>query len=162
MWEQYAENHAGACLVFDRRLLDESVRSCTAFANGIAEKIIYSDSPLPEHGAARSLYAASLIDAGDGDLEQGLMKHWRSHAKELFFRKLEDWMTEHEYRYVILDGGTNETYVHYGGSLRAVIVGEGFQDWQLPGAAEVCSDVGADLRQIRWGAAPPCVFDPTL
>ena len=102
-----------------------------------------------------------LAMAGDGDIEAGLRKHLHSHARELFFRKLEDWITEREYRYVVLDTDPIELHIAYGHALRAVIVGEQFPEWQIPGAARACSVAEAELRQIQWGALPPGVFDPT-
>jgi Protein of unknown function (DUF2971) len=162
MWEQYAENHAGACLVFNHNLLQKSlIPVLQAFNHTIAGEVTYSDSPLPGHETARALHAVRLIEAGNGDLEAGLRKHLDAHAQELFFRKLEDWLTEREYRYVVLGEDPNEIRAPYGDTLCAVIVGERFPGWQIRGAAQVCSATGVDLRQIQWGAFPPCVFDPT-
>jgi hypothetical protein len=162
MWEQYAENHAGVCLVFDRKLLDEWFKvGLPARKHTISHDIVYSDSPLPGHEAARTLHAVQLIEAGGEDLEVGLRKHLEIHALELFFRKLEDWSTEHEYRYIVFDKDSVETQILFGDALRAVIVGERFPTWQILGAAQVCAAAGADLRQIEWGAFPPRVFDPT-
>ncbi len=163
MWEQYAENHAGACLVFDRELLAETLTSALAgFEDTIAQEISYSDVPLPEHGAAHTLVAATLAEAGEGDIEQGMRMHLRDHAPELFFRKLKDWTTEHECRYLILGDHSPGRSISYGDALRAVIVGERFPPWQILGAANVCSAADAELRQIQWGASPPSVFDPTM
>jgi hypothetical protein len=163
MWEQYAENHAGACLVFDCELLAETLTSALAgFEDTIAQEISYSDVPLPEHGAAHTLVAANLAEAGEGDIEQGMRMHLRDHAPELFFRKLKDWTTEHECRYLILGDNSPGRSISYGDALRAVIVGERFPPWQILGAANVCSAADAELRQIQWGASPPSVFDPTM
>jgi len=162
MWEQYAENHLGACLVFDRkRLEDWLLAGLPERKLTVADKVVYSNSPLPGHEAARTLDARRLIEAGnEEDLELGLKKHIEEHAKELFFRKLEDWSTEREYRYVVFDKHRTETLILYGKALHAVIVGEKFPKWQIPGAAEVCSKAGAELRKIQWGAFPPRIFDP--
>jgi hypothetical protein len=163
MWEQYAENHAGACLVFDRELLAESLLpALSVFNDTIADEVVYSDVPLPGHEGARSLVAAALTQAGDGDLERGLRRHLHEHARELFFRKLTDWVTEREYRYLILDNNPLDVSAHYRDALQAVIVGERFPQWQIPGAALVCSAADATLRQMQWGASPPGVFDPTV
>jgi len=162
MWEQYAENHLGACLMFDRKTLDDWLlaglpeRKIT-----VADEVVYSNSSRPGHEGARTLDARRLIEAGnEKDLELGLKKHIEWHAKELFFRKLEDWSTEREYRYVVFGKTRSETQVLYGNALHAVIIGERFPKWQISGAAEVCSKTGAKLLQIQWGAFPPRVFDP--
>jgi hypothetical protein len=163
MWEQYAENHAGACLVFDRDLLRKALMSAPRGSKiRSVEKITYSDLPLHGHEGARTLIAGLLIQAGGGDLEVGLRRHLKMHAQELFFRKLEDWITEHEYRYLILHEDSVEAYAPFDDALRAVIVGERFPKWQIPGAAKACSATGTDLRQIKWGAFPPNVVDPAV
>jgi hypothetical protein len=163
MWEQYAENHAGACLVFDRNRLDEWLQAGLPERKPpVVDEVVYSNSPLSGHEAARMLDARRLIEAGnEEDLELGLKRHIEAHAKELFFRKLEDWSTEREYRYVVFDKHRAETLILYGNALHTVIVGENFPKWQISGAAEVCSKAGAKLRQIKWGAFPPELFDPT-
>lgn len=162
MWEQYAENHAGVCLVFDRQSLTESLMEALPVFNvAMSSEVTYSDLPLPGHTAARSLNAASLTQSGDGNIEEGLRNHLMEHTDELFFRKLEDWVSERELRFLLLDQDAYTTYVPYGSALRGVIVGERFAEWQLPGAADVCRMAGVDLRQIQWGAFPPGVLDPT-
>jgi hypothetical protein len=163
MWEQYAENHAGVCLVFDRKLLAESLTSgFTHLGEQINAEVKYRDVPLCGHEGARSLVAAALTQAGGGHLEEGLRKHLRDHAMELFFRKLKDWETEREYRFLSFDDNSDEAFISYGGALHGVIVGERFPTWQMAGAKEVCKDAQAVLRQIQWGAFPPGVFDPTV
>ena len=162
MWEQYAEDHAGTCLMFDRKRLDDWLQvGLPERKLTVADEVVYSNSPLPGHEEARTLHAVSLIAAGDKDLEVGLKKHIERHAKELYFRKLEDWSTEREYRYVVFDKHRTETLVLYGNALHAVIVGERFPNWQISGAAEVCSKAGAKLLQIQWGAVPPQLVDLT-
>jgi hypothetical protein len=161
MWEQYAENHCGACLVFDLECLRAQVELGVArFRRAISGEVVYSDSPLPNHETARSLDAKGLIIAGSGDYKCGLEAHIDEHSQELFFRKLTDWSTESEYRFVVLDGSASETVVPFGNTLRAVILGEQFPEWQISAAAEACRAADVDLRQIRWGAFPPGVFDP--
>jgi hypothetical protein len=162
MWEQYAENHAGICLMFDRKRLDDWLQvGLPERKLTVADEVVYSNSPLPGHEEARTLHAVSLIAAGDEDLELGLKIHIERHAKELFFRKLADWSTEREYRYVVFDKHRAETLILYGNALHAVIVGERFPKWQISGAAEVCSKAGAKLLQIQWGASPPKLVDLT-
>jgi len=144
-------------------LLAESLLpALSVFNDTIADEVVYSDVPLPGHEGARSLVAAALTQAGDGDLERGLRRHLHEHARELFFRKLTDWVTEREYRYLILDNNPLDVSAPYRDALQAVIVGERFPQWQIPGAALVCSAADATLRQMQWGASPPGVFDPTV
>jgi hypothetical protein len=161
MWEQYAENHRGVCLVFDLTSLRARIEGEVArFRRALFGLVTYSDLPLEHHETARSLDATDLVVAGRGDYERGLEIHLDEHAQELFFRKLSDWSTESEYRFIVTDGTSGDIVLDFGDTLRAVVLGEHFPAWQIPAAAELCRANGIDLKQIRWGAFPPGVFDP--
>ncbi len=161
MWEQYAENHQGVCLVFEHEDLRSQIEQEVArFRRAICGLVAYSDTPLAGHESARSLSIPVVAIDGHGDYKRGIEAHLDTHAQELFFRKLADWRTESEYRFVVVDSSSREIVINYGDTLRAVILGERFPAWQMPGAAEVCRRSGVDLRQIRWGPFPPGVFDP--
>jgi hypothetical protein len=157
MWEQYAENHRGVCLVFDRGTVHERMLAQLGAVNdAFAGEVTYSDTPLAGHSAARSLDATRLQTEGDGDVESGLRAHLREHVDELFFRKLEDWKTEEEFRYVLLDCNDRDVVAPIAG-LRAVIVGERLPAWQLAGAARVCVDAQVELLKMTWSAVPQLV-----
>jgi hypothetical protein len=161
MWEQYADNHAGVCLVFERtRLTDLLMLHLAKYRQAISDEVLYSNTPRQGHEHARSLNAATLTQEGDGDIEVGVRRHVSIHAGELFFRKLEDWASEHEYRFLVLDDNKRVVYAPYGDALRAVIIGERFPAWQLAAAARACTTAQVDLRRILWGAFPPGVFTP--
>jgi Protein of unknown function (DUF2971) len=162
MWEQYADNHSGVCLVFERARLTELLMvHLGQFGQAISDEVVYSNKPRKGHVNARSVNASTLAHEGDGDIEVGLRRHIEVHAAELFFRKLEDWASEHEYRFLALDDEERVVYAPYGDALRAVIIGERFPDWQLAAAARACSIAQVDLRQILWGAFPPGVYTPS-
>jgi hypothetical protein len=50
-------------------------------------------------------------------------------------------------------------YVGFRDALAAVIVGERFPDWQIPGAAEVCERAGVKLRLMHWENGRPFALD---
>lgn len=162
MWEQYGANHEGVCMIFDREHLEVSLtRGLSAYGPVVLGDVIYSDRPLEGHERARRLDGSNLKVKGAGKLERGLSEHLKQHALELFFRKLDDWKSENEYRYVVISKTDKDVLVDYGQALSAVVVGERFPPWQMPGAERLCNEVGVKLRQIRWGAAPPQIVDPT-
>lgn len=161
MWEQYADNHSGVCLVFDLASLKARIEVEVArFRRAMSGLVIYSDLPLEDHEAARSLDPTDLVVTGQGEYERGLDMHIDEHAQELFFRKITDWGAESEYRFIVMDRGSGEVMLDFGDSLRAVVLGENFPAWQIPAAAELCRVSRIDLKQIRWGAFPPGVFNP--
>jgi Protein of unknown function (DUF2971) len=154
MWEQYAENHAGVCLVFDRSHIHQQALVHLEAINSTAwGEVIYSDLPLVGYPNARTLNATTLTVRGDGDTARGYRAHLRQNAEELFFRKVEDWASERELRYVLLDDDDSAVAVPYE-RLRAVILGERFPSWQLPGAAALCQVANAALLKMAWGGVP--------
>lgn len=154
MWEQYAENHRGVCLVFDRTDLHGWALGHLEAINPTASgEIIYSDLPLDGYPNARRLDATTLTDRGGGDTARGYRAHLLENAEELFFRKVEDWSSEREFRYVLLDDDDDEVTVPFE-RLRAVILGERFPAWQLPGAAALCETADALLLKMAWRGVP--------
>ena len=157
MWEQYSENHAGVCLVFDREHLHRcALQSLEPINRTAFGEVIYSDLPLAGYPNARSLNATSLTVAGDGDTARGYRDHLERNAEELFFRKVEDWSSERELRYLLLDDNGVAVAVPFE-RIRAVILGERFPSWQLPGAAAACSEVGAELLKMEWAGVPTLI-----
>jgi hypothetical protein len=154
MWEQYAENHAGVCLVFDRDHIHQQALDHLQAINTTAwGEVIYSDLPLVGYPHARTLDATTLTVTGDGDTARGYRAHLQQNAEELFFRKVEDWASERELRYVLLDDDDGEVVVPYK-QLRALILGEQFPHWQLPGAAALCQVADATLLKMAWNGLP--------
>ena len=167
MWEQYGQNHEGVCLVFDHERLRFQVdEQCAAFAQGaeqrraMSDTVVYNDMPLPGHEVWTIPRRNRIALEGAGDYKRGLENYLEKHAPELFFRKLLDWQTEQEYRYVVMGDESGRMFVDYADTLRAVIVGARFPEWQVAGAAKVCQDAGVELRKMRWGARAPGVVDP--
>lgn len=100
MWEQYADEHRGAVLVFDRAALDEAVRSRLSGKGPLfSGPVQYRDHEW-DHSMALSFDLEQLMEP-DGmatAVEAVVTRHHRS----LFFGKNCDWATEQEYRYVVL------------------------------------------------------------
>lgn len=136
MWEQYAEAHRGVCLMikredFEPRALAElRARS----ANSWAGAVNYTRRGILENPAATLMAnlgtpAASVVH-----------EHVQQQRDWIFFTKLLDWESEHEYRFIESSMDDGYSYVDIGDALSGIIVGHGFPDWQMPG-----STVGATV-----------------
>lgn len=142
MWDQYAEGHAGVCLVFDKDLLIESVELDLKRQLGFG----------PYHGPVR--YSETGFDDSALDLdirnlpsnidEAFVTQYIEQKHRSLFFEKLIDWESEREYRFVTTAPPSEPLYASFDDALLAVIVGEKFPDWQRPSAIEACRQVNAD------------------
>lgn len=157
MWEQYADNHMGVCLLFDRaKMLAEIRQSLGSRGHYWEGAVEYTPT-----GFAGS--AAALLDLDDfaaASLDDDVARHVRGHHRDFFFLKTEDWAAEHEYRFVFHQVSTTRArdeqfFACFGDALSYVIVGEKFPAWQLPGAREVASAAAADIRRMEWRSGGP-------
>ncbi len=152
MWEQYAENHKGVCLIFDRGSLvtamSRSVPGLVVYRGAVAYdgrglmKPTVDRNVLKERGYAR--YAAEYIDDNN---------------RSLFFTKTRDWATEHEYRFVVIGEGDSPISINYGDSLEAVIAGERLPEWEQPAVVAACKEAGARALRVRWESWRPGLGD---
>ena len=155
MWEQYAENHFGICLVFDREQLVESVVSslrAQGFAAPYHRKVIYDGSGMMKP----PLEFADLV--GEVTPQQVSAYIERNH-EVLFFHKALDWATEHEYRFSTTSSDQEGLFVDYGQSLEAVIVGESFPAWERPAAIAACHCAAATPERLDWTMGAPVLAD---
>lgn len=140
MWEQYAEQHRGVCLAFDKERLTESLMASVPGLVVYSQKVIYDGRGLMKpiidrHAVDEPGFAADYINQNSGSL---------------FFTKARDWETEHEYRFVVLARDEAPISIHYGDSLVAVIAGDQMPRWEIPAVRAKCEEAGVAARQMKW------------
>lgn len=157
MWEQYGDAHYGVCLVFDTERLEKAV----------AEEIppfqgdFYFDAVryLPEGisgGSFTTIPLGGLIEATEIKRRSTVTSLIQANVDDFFFLKSDDFETEHEYRAVALTQlKEGYAFVAHRDSLVAVVLGERFPKWQIPGAREVCAEAGVELRRMVWDKGRP-------
>jgi uncharacterized protein (DUF2132 family) len=129
MWAQYAQQHSGACLAFDRALLVEQADVHRPAGNGDLfsfGRVVYADAPIH--------IPLSMEDVRANGIESVLDDYqtWRGVASGLYFTKNTDWASEQEFRIVIVRWNLPEDQwdvplgIPLGESLRAVVIGEAF------------------------------------
>jgi hypothetical protein len=158
MWEQYASNHAGVCIAFDReRATNELLARLSERGSTGSGEVEYSPRGFGDTDAS----TVSLADfREEDDFYDDVARFVVDHEQELFFRKTLDWQSEHEFRITLTaDLGSDTEYVSvpYGGaeSIGAVILGERFPTWQIPAAKWVCERCGVRLLQLQWLGGQP-------
>ena len=73
------------------------------------------------------------------------------HHQEIFFRKHDDWSSEHEYRWVLVEHGVIPVYIDITGCITGIVLGDSFPAARLRAAhrlAESCG--GIDVLQVRF------------
>jgi len=152
MWEQYAENHAGVCLVFKREVLIERVTESLK-SQGLPgpynRRVNYT-----QRGTGGGL-RLNLNEIGPVD-EQFVRELVQRHNDKLFFLKTTDWETEHEYRFVVTAPDEPYVYADFGDDvLDAVVIGEELPRWEWPGVVESCREAGAMALRLEWSTGSP-------
>jgi hypothetical protein len=152
MWEQYASNHGGVCFAFD---YERALRNIASHLHTLG---------MPNQGAVtytprgfRDTQASALqLDQFHADrLPDDIARFVVDHEHDLFFVKTLDWQSEHEFRVTLIpnvQGDDGYVHVPFGDaeSVRAVILGERFPEWQIPAAKWVCEQVGVTLLALHW------------
>lgn len=121
MWAQYGDNHAGACLVFDREKLQS-----------------LADRKFPKDCWYSSVdYDPQMLSAGEGaytfsyeEYKSNGFEYFKQLAtqykEQLYFRKHEDWKGEQEWRITTLseEGYDKGLLLPYEDSLKYIILGD--------------------------------------
>jgi Protein of unknown function (DUF2971) len=166
IWEQYADNHAGVCLVFDREAMVETLR------RNLGSKGQYQEGVVQYTVGGFGMSDAASIALGQFNedmLEDDVAIHVVRYSREFFFLKTDDWASEWEYRFVFREatGEPGEPEqpaeahtVSFGDALRYVVVGERFPKWQLLAAERVAEQARAELRQMTWELGRPAPVTP--
>jgi hypothetical protein len=154
MWAQYAGNHTGVCLVFDKERLIEAADE--QFPTSRDRSLLHQPVQYlaeNEHPRMPMLH----VPGAEQDLREVIEAMVRDHADELFFTKDWDWMSESEYRF-LLRGETNEIEeFDVSDALEAVIAGQQFHRVYKPGLWKLCQEIGVDALEIQWQTGPPMV-----
>jgi hypothetical protein len=175
MWEQYADEHRGVCLLFDAERLTRAMQ--VAFSAHQIQawfgEVAYTAAGIAG-SKLRFLSDSRIFDASRR--ANAVTEFIEGNIGDFFFLKTDDFKTEHEYRIVIMPGDESVpaapsspvsfesefAYVEYGDALVAVLVGERFPNWQLLGANRACERADALFGKVGWKNRRPIAFPPIL
>jgi hypothetical protein len=146
MWEQYADSHAGVCLVFEREPFEAQVLA------QLQERSHESRSGevyywRPDRGEWP--WPTILLDRSESGTDQG-RKHLERHFTDYFFTKLVDWESEYEFRFVEPSETEGYSHVDYGDTLVGLVVGHKFPENLESDAVTLTGEHHVDLAQILW------------
>jgi hypothetical protein len=151
MWEQYGDDHRGACLLFDQARLERAIRE--QWPDERTRQLGNVD--YRRDGSAEVYQLTVLAPRILGDEEdpvRAVPDYIDVNRDAYFFLKSDDFATEYEYRVVLTAGDDLDdyAYVDYGDSLVGVVLGERVPEWQEPGAVEACSRINVKLGRVDW------------
>jgi len=152
MWAQYAGDHSGVCLVFDRQRLGEEIACQCGAATLAAANVKYLDRHLVADLAAYTIDADVLERIG---FEDYVRWHLRHHVDVLFFEKMTDWQQEAEFRWVLFSKDTGDIFVDFKDSLVGMIFGDTACADDIANIIQATEDLGILSMGLKWRNCAP-------
>lgn len=149
MWAQYADNHSGVCLVFDK---DEFKKCFDSLANNDIE--ILKDKKIEYTNYISKLESAMSPKGIQCDYSDFYLE---SDRKDFLFYKCEDYRDENEYRFCLINRALKSPdeamFVNYGVSLKAVIFGQRFST-----SLNLATPDNVEQFKIKWKFGRPSLL----
>lgn len=151
MWEQYADDHRGICLIFAREPFKDLV---LGQLHARAQNVRAAAVRYTRTGLAGSLASSIMLTHEEPGSDQA-RQHLTKHADEYFFLKLTDWESEHEYRFVEPSESEDYSYVEFRSTLVGFIAGHKFPAELERDAIALARKHNVEAHQILWAFNGP-------
>ena len=124
MWAQYADNHSGVCLIFNREKLDDQIRKQCGDSHLITKgDVAYANrSIVPNLGPGPYAIDVDILD--QIGFERYVQDHLLRFVRTLFFEKMTDWRDESEYRWVMFSDRDEDVFIEFKDSLAGIMFGD--------------------------------------
>lgn len=152
MWAQYAGNHTGVCIFFDRERLTHRMNE---HFHGRYGRLLY--------GPVDYLRRVEVLNSPFHDLswkelrETGIEAYAKRHserfAHQLYLTKNPDWASELEYRFVWIDEQEHENqeeYIPIDGCVKAICVGARFPKVYKVNIRAIKEQLDIEIHQILY------------
>jgi hypothetical protein len=159
MWQQYADEHRGACLVFNRTELLSAIDDQLPHEDGdlyFFGRVEYRDQALTIRLSVRDLVERGIEETLDD------FQTRRGAAMHLYLTKNTDWESEQEFRVVVVrrfvpvGEDLDPIKVDLRGALKTVVLGERY-DGDI--AAILRGHPEVDVLRCWWGDGVPLLGD---
>ena len=119
LWEAYGDEGRGVCLVFDKAALVE----CVMPASPVRWQVRHlRRRGLQGRPLSRELFV-DVEDVVERGIDETVDEIVAKYLPALFFTKLTDWHSEHEFRFVVATESSDAVYVDASPALRHLIMG---------------------------------------
>ncbi len=157
MWEQYGDVHRGACLLFDRSLLEAAIADAWPPETTYLRNVDYSPEGIVGSPARGLIDRRTFLGEGE-TLTNAVAEYVAQRRDAFFFLKSDDFATEYEYRIVLAVEDDDYAYIEFRDALVGVVLGERFPVWQRPAAIAACSEIDVKLGRMHWEHGRPHVL----
>lgn len=153
MWAQYAGNHTGVCIFFNRTKLTQKIEE---HFRGSPGRLLYgSVAYVPKFEFRRNspFYELSWKEVRRMGAEAYARQHRDIFAQQLYLTKNPDWASEQEYRFVWIDDGEDEKeaiYVPIDGCVTTICLGARFPKVYEDNMRAIQERLGINLAKISY------------
>lgn len=149
MWHHYADQHKGVCLVFEKSKLENAFKKHLKTERLYSGKVTYSnEGSLPK--LSNDPFFIDLIYENNVGMNSIIDDHLKRWLNILFFRKLSDWQTEDEFRFVYLDIDQEDLFVNFGDALICVLLGEAISNDEASLIEGYCRKNKVPMANMSW------------
>jgi len=147
MWAHYGENHKGICLKLNGKMLDHRIKELKNKKgySVFSGKVKYNDFDL-----FKPIFFRKNFDQMSQDLNQEVRDHLKYYYREYFLLKARDWITEHEFRWMVFSQDYAPEYISIEGIIEGITIGEKYPQEDIPLIKKLCSELGIKLTGMNW------------
>lgn len=157
MWAQYADNHRGVCLVFEKSAIQKS--AVDQFGNQrfrlYGGPVVYRDRFITEVNNPADGFVIDIDYLVKLGFDEYVKAHVATHHKALFFEKVADWSSENEFRVVVLGEKEEELFMNIGSALSGVLFGADCTEKDIAKITTKCEVKKIQFEQIVWKNSTP-------
>ncbi|MCP4648624.1 MAG: DUF2971 domain-containing protein [PVC group bacterium] len=161
MWSQYAEGHAGICIVFSKKSLLKNITQEVKRKVSEHKTVILNESVKYDNTLMERAEALHISLDGNG-LNKSPLEWIKEHSKEYLFKKLVDYKDEQEYRFAIYhESFLSNTYtdICFGDSILAIILGVKFPPAYKVNIEDCIKRIGCECAEMYWHGGKPFLFN---
>ena len=145
MWAQYGGNHAGMCLVFDKKVLEAEIgKTVISTEDCYFGPVVYTDQ---DFGIELNFDPTRETEA---DIQRVVDLYIRKNIRSLFFTKHLDWRDEMEYRAMVYDDKKEAVFSSITNCLKGIVLGHKFPAADIPLVQEYGRKYGSKVGQLQW------------
>jgi len=162
MWSQYADNHKGVCLIFDKERLTEAITDFLIDEGISTTHLLFKDEV--SYGNAMDEYKEKLIIPINNTNCKNDFSNWFVAGKEKYlFHKIEDYRDEQEYRFLIVNYDDKiddkEFFISIQKCIVGIIIGCNFEKTYLQNIKQYSAMYSIPAYKVDWNCGIPSLSD---
>jgi hypothetical protein len=137
MWAQYAQNHTGVCIAFNKEKLHKAISITIDQETLFYGPVEYLNSASgPQNNAYHIQYIEDIYKKGISATVNSLLPKY---SKEYFFTKHLDWQDEWEYRWICFSNKFDDLYIPIEDCIEEIIIGQDCSEFDIMEIKKACN-----------------------